>query len=134
LDPLIKSQLLYQLSYAPGSTGGRHRQAGVALAKATRAVQLGARSKWRKTKEKAAGTSPAAWTAGRVASGSRVVDRRPLLVQPVIADRAHQPAHAGRRRADHGDAANHRGRVRRGGHASRDDRVRTADRRGAPAP
>ena len=29
LDPLIKSQLLYQLSYAPGSRCGRAPQAGV---------------------------------------------------------------------------------------------------------
>ena len=28
LDPLIKSQLLYQLSYAPGSTGGRAAKPG----------------------------------------------------------------------------------------------------------
>jgi hypothetical protein len=29
LDPLIKSQLLYQLSYAPDHPAGRYRRAGV---------------------------------------------------------------------------------------------------------
>jgi hypothetical protein len=28
-DPLIKSQLLYQLSYAPGTSGGRSLKCGV---------------------------------------------------------------------------------------------------------
>ncbi len=81
LDPLIKSQLLYQLSYAPGSTGGSAAKPGC-LSKGRWTL-----SSWRapasrgnpkkkcragRPKKKPPGVGPGGWAAAR---GSRVGER-----------------------------------------------------------
>ncbi len=134
LDPLIKSQLLYQLSYAPGSplaagaakpgclSKGRPRcpawppvpSAGNPMKKPPgRARRHGRRFGSRRGNASLA--TAGFWSGPLIAGWGRDLPRR-------SDGRAHRDGGSSRC-----------GRARRGGRASRDGRSRTA-RRGAPAP
>jgi hypothetical protein len=78
LDPLIKSQLLYQLSYAPGSRPRPSRESARRVAGDCRTVQRSDASGDREKKEPPGG-DPAAPSASAIVSGGWECDRRRYL-------------------------------------------------------
>ena len=124
LDPLIKSQLLYQLSYAPellrrGSAERAWLSKGGRQCPAARFIQAP-----RRVKEKAAGLSGGFWMAIRV---GEIASSATRLTRLIAAARRALACRAGR------DGANHRSRGGRGSRrllGPRAARVRQSDASG----
>jgi hypothetical protein len=121
LDPLIKSQLLYQLSYAPGVPASAMYAGADPLAKRCRGVQPRAYAKSRTAQKKKPPGEPGGFSNGRAQRSGGAACPPPAKELAAIAGRAR--VHAGR------DGASRRVRATRGTHAS----DRTAARRGERA-